>query len=1032
MDKRSGNWDIYMNDLATGKESSISTGVGDQAFPSIDGDIVAFADNRTGDFDIAIYDLSTRNLTHLTKPGVQTAPVVSGRYVAYHNNGSEVYLYDIDTGLDALLIPGSAKMEPAIGERGVVWSDYRAGVGDPDIYMYDFSILADIPVTSGAYNHTNPSVFGERVVWTDDRTGHYQIYMMNLSTMTERNITQDSIDHSSAGISSDYIIYSDNRTGNLDVFLYDLAKGSESQISRDASNQRYAMVDGSRAAWVDDRSGNDQIYVYEIASGKESQITSQKSVKNAPVISGERVVWVDDRNGNWDIYSFNLTSGTEFAVCTNPKRQASPWVNGDMVVWADGRNGDKDVLNWDIYAYNLTTGVEMPIVTNSANQGWPCVYGKYIAWRDTRGGDSDIYLYDMDRAVEVPVATKPLSQAPNDNVGNPEKVKPYGSSQILSESIVAWMDDSTGPAQINARYIRSEPRLLLSTDFPSTNGSLMLWSDNRRGNWDIYGFDFFSRAEVPICRADGDQLYPRSSGDLVVWSDYRNGDSDIWMKNLTTGQEKAVAEGKGDQVWASISGNKIVWMDNETGDFDIKMYEIGTGTTESIHKGPGQQMYPIISGDMVVWQDNRGGDFDVYAYYISNKSESKLTDKGDQVYPDISGRTIVWEDSTTGDISYYLFDKKWGRAYPRPGIQSSPTVAGSKVAYSEKGDSGWSIHTLDVNTWKDELVAAGPGQVKPDLDKKLVWLNSLTARPRYESVSTGQISAICKAPGDQSHPVVSGNYVVWQDNRSGNPDVYVYSLSQEVELPLDAGPYQSMYPDISGNIIAWDAYDMTKESWGIRTFDVSIDNRTELVSGLSSPSKVSLSDQYLAYSDLPIASFGWRVYKKFLYGIESREAIPPSGTNTDAGGSLVVYQDNKASGNWDIWLWKTQGRSALTKDPNDQTNPATDGLTVVWQDNRNGNWDIYAYDLNTSKEIRVTSAPGDETLPDVENGVIVWQDNRNGNWDIFSYNLKTKKEMPICADDGDQTEPRIGSRKIVWTDSRGDDQDIYIYENYMD
>jgi len=73
----------------------------------------------------------------------------------------------------------------------------------------------------------------------------------------------------------------------------------------------------------------------------------------------------------------------------------------------------------------------------------------------------------------------------------------------------------------------------------------------------------------------------------------------------------------------------------------------------------------------------------------------------------------------------------------------------------------------------------------------------------------------------------------------------------------------------------------------------------------------------------------------------------------------------------------------------------------------------------------------DQTSPDVENGVIVWQDNRNGNWDIYAYDLNVKKEKAICTDKGDQTEPRIKTGRIVWTDNRNGDKDIYIYENYM-
>ena len=136
------------------------------------------------------------------------------------------------------------------------------------------------------------------------------------------------------------------------------------------------------------------------------------------------------------------------------------------------------------------------------------------------------------------------------------------------------------------------------------------------------------------------------------------------------------------------------------------------------------------------------------------------------------------------------------------------------------------------------------------MDKKLVWLNSLTGRPRSVPVASGQISVICKAPGDQSHPSVGGNdqvgyYVAWMDNRTGNPDVYVYSLTQEIELPLAASPYEDMYPDVSGNVISWIARNPLNQYkienyWAIRTFDVSIDNRTELVWGLTASAPISM------------------------------------------------------------------------------------------------------------------------------------------------------------------------------------------------
>lgn len=177
------------------------------------------------------------------------------------------------------------------------------------------------------------------------------------------------------------------------------------------------------------------------------------------------------------------------------------------MVWADGRNG-----NWDIYAYDLATNTERAVVIDTANQGNPVVHGNYLAWLDVRQGNSDIYLFDLRKGVEVPVATLPTQQTPNDGKGDPYQIKPYHSSKIISDNKIVWMDNSDGYSQIKMRYINSDPLLLLEADYPSTNGSLLVWSDNRRGNWNIYGFDFFTRSEKPITKGDYDQLYPKASG----------------------------------------------------------------------------------------------------------------------------------------------------------------------------------------------------------------------------------------------------------------------------------------------------------------------------------------------------------------------------------------------------------------------------------------------------------------------------------------------------------------------------------------
>ena len=52
----------------------------------------------------------------------------------------------------------------------------------------------------------------------------------------------------------------------------------------------------------------------------------------------------------------------------------------------------------------------------------------------------------------------------------------------------------------------------------------------------------------------------------------------------------------------------------------------------------------------------------------------------------------------------------------------------------------------------------------------------------------GSEQEISSAFGNQVNPVISGNYIVWQDERDGNWDIYMYDLSAgRTEVALFSG-----------------------------------------------------------------------------------------------------------------------------------------------------------------------------------------------------------------------------------------------------
>ena len=77
----------------------------------------------------------------------------------------------------------------------------------------------------------------------------------------------------------------------------------------------------------------------------------------------------------------------------------------------------------------------------------------------------------------------------------------------------------------------------------------------------------------------------------------------------------------------------------------------------------------------------------------------------------------------------------------------------------------------------------------------------------------------------------------------------------------------------------------------------------------------------------------------------------------------------------------------ITNNPSPNPEPSVSGNIIVWGDYRNGNPDIYSYDLSTGIERRITNNISYQSNPSISGNIIVWQDDRNGNLDIYAKGL---------------------------------------------
>jgi beta propeller repeat protein len=111
---------------------------------------------------------------------------------------------------------------------------------------------------------------------------------------------------------------------------------------------------------------------------------------------------------------------------------------------------------------------------------------------------------------------------------------------------------------------------------------------------------------------------------------------------------------------------------------------------------------------------------------------------------------------------------------------------------------------------------------------------------------------------------------------------------------------------------------------------------------------------------------------------------------------------------------KTQQYFTISAQPNNEVVPRIDNNIVVWSEFDNGN-DVTAYDLTTDQIITITHDEATQESARISDNFIVWRDDRNGAWDIYAHDLSTATEYRVTAEsDSTIRGLNIWGNLIVW------------------
>jgi len=439
-----------------------------------------------------------------------------------------------------------------------------------------------------------------------------------------------------------------------------------------------------------------------------------------------------------------------------------------------------------------------------------------------------------------------------------------------------------------------------------------------------------------------------------------------------------------------------------------------------------QQIDPKIvpdgaGGAIIVWEDYRNDPLqskgDIYAQRITKNGIVKWTSNGlavcshsaHQSNPNIDYRNgrvvIIWNDYRNGyaDIYAQMIDTSGNVLWASGGV---PVV---NISYAQNDG-----RVIIDNAWNSYIVYQDSSAGNWD-----IYAQKLNASGIQQWSSSGTV--VCNAGNSQINPRAELNlsgelYVVWQDKRSGEYDIYAQKLNANgvrqwnvasngiwVCSVIGAQTNPKIEPFGSGFITAW------------------IDYRNG--------SNYDIYAQYINNNGAAQwASNGIMVCN----AAGNQSALDLKDNRTD--GAYVVWKDNRNGTNYDIYMQKITYAGAIgwasngilvSGAANDQINPNVEvdnagNALVVWQDSSAGNWNISAAKVNLSGAILwntvVTNAASSQTDPknvSDDNGgtIVVWKDKRNNTlsqWDIYCQRIFQNGSLDGISENDFQSNILIG------------------------
>ena len=296
----------------------------------------------------------------------------------------------------------------------------------------------------------------------------------------------------------------------------------------------------------------------------------------------------------------------------------------------------------------------------------------------------------------------------------------------------------------------------------------------------------------------------------------------------------------------------------------------------------------------------------------------------------------------------------------------------------------------------------------------------------------GEMTAPPATLADQSrgpkNPHARGHWAVWQDQNSGNWEIYARqpgSLLPIVKLTTTTLNQES--PRTDGRYVVWQGR-QPNGNWDIFLKDLESNSpplaltsslqQDEVNPGIDWP-WVVFQRKSSANQTAPWQVFALNLLSNQTFGVWPS---PADQLTPDVRSGRVVWQDSRDVGAGEIYFRNLESgeQRRITTNTFGQFNPVIHGQWIAWQDGRDGQVDIYGFDLLRNTEVRLTSTAENESRPFLDGSWLLCQEDSLGplTSNVRLVHLPTLRSVPITRTTSLKDRPSLASGRAVWLDTR--------------